>query len=190
MHKSIKPYVSPVILLIGGWALNMVTPEMPILFGAIIGFASFWIVLAIFSNKPLLKKYPGILEWAPFLDPTGGFSSATQLTGKFIQGQSFHLSMVAYNGKITNRNFDDCDIYGPAIIYLTGTSMVTDCGFDGVPENILIVTKYVPLGAIWMENTVIRDCRFHRISIVGSQEVIDKIKREGFSQPPNSSSSP
>lgn len=186
MYKSLKPYVTPIALLIGSWVLNMATPDLPILFGIIIGLGTFWFVLAIFSNKTLLKNQPWILEWIPFLDTTGGFANAQQLTGRFIQDQSFPISMVAHDGLIRGRTFDDCDIYGPAVIHISGAGVgqLVSCTISGSAQNSLVVTQALPIGAIVTLDCNFMNCRFYKISFVGTKEQIAHF-RAGFSVEPS-----
>jgi len=115
----------------------------------------------------------------PFLDPTGGFAIANQLTGKFIQGHTFHIQTVTHDGVVKNRSFDDCDIHGPAILHPIGIGQIVGCGFDGPKESLLIASQYISEGAIRLDNCNFRNCRFHKISLLGSQQQLDKWA-EGF----------
>ena len=152
MYKAIKPYAGPIILWLLERGLDLSPWSNDYLGGLLIGFAMFWGMLALFSNRALLKLYPGILDWLPFLDPSGGLATSQQLTGKYIQGQSFSISTIAYEGIVRNRTFDDCDIYGPAVIHMVGVGQVVGCAWVGKRENTLIATTSLPLGAIIFEN--------------------------------------
>jgi hypothetical protein len=179
MYKAIKPYGGPVFLWIFERGFDLSPWSSEWVSGFLIGLAGFWLLLAIFSNKSLIKAYPGILEWVPFLDPSGGLATSQYLTSRFLQGQSFALSMVAHEGVIKNRTFDDCDIYGPAVIFMGGVGQTVGCTFDGLPEYTLIPSKTLPNGAIVAKDCNFKNCRFYKISIVAPQEIIDKM-RSGF----------
>ena len=177
MLKALKPFAGPTVLAVLGIGLNMGGVMNPLWGGVLIGMVIFWGTMAIFSNKALLKRFPGLLEWMPFLDPSGGFATAEQLTGKFIQGQTFNISLLAHEGLISERSFDDCDIYGPAILFLSGVGNISESTFAGNQDNLYVtVENTIPAGAIHAKGCSFKRCRFHRISIASSKEGIKKFK--------------
>jgi len=101
-----------------------------------------------------------------------------------IKGRVLNLMDLVSPGTkpvISNRTIEDCEIRGPAMIYLSYGTVITHSSFDGdinslfveVPENRMI------LGAIGLENCVIRKCRFLALGIIGTREQIERAKR-GF----------
>ncbi|MCS6328386.1 MAG: hypothetical protein H8K06_15040 [Nitrospira sp.] len=119
MLKALKPFAGPFVLVLFEVGAGMSNFSNPFFGGLLIGIAVFWFVMALFSNRALLKRMPFLLEWMPFLDPTGGLrSEKSALTGKYIQGHSFNILDVSHNGKVFNRHFEDCDIYGPAVLFI------------------------------------------------------------------------
>jgi hypothetical protein len=173
--KVLKPFVGPIVLFVLDKGLDMANIHSSRRSGFLLGFAAFWGVMALFSNRLLLRRFPKIIEWAPFLDPTGGFSTADQLTSNFIYGQSFHISLIAHGGIIRSRTFDDCDIYGPAILAMTGVAQIHKCTFNAVPEQVFIaVTQETVVGPILLIDCSFRDCRFYDIGIIGNEQLINK----------------
>ncbi len=104
MLKVLKPFAGPAAIVTLEVGLGMSGLSSPFWGGLLVGVAVFWFVLARFSNRALLKRAPTLLEWMPFLDPSGGFASADQLTGKFIQGQTFHIYSIQHDGVIRGRH--------------------------------------------------------------------------------------
>ncbi len=179
MRLFLKPYAFPTIILLLELGFDMSGFHSDWWGGLLIGIALFWALFALFNNKPLLRKYPGILEWAPFLDFTEGFSRAEQLTGKYISGQTFNLSAIVHDGAIKDKTFNDCDIYGPAVIFIEGVFTFHECTFDGKPEEIFIgVDQKSIVGPIHVLNGAFRKCRLHKIGIIGNKEDTQKLIRD------------
>jgi len=84
MYRLIKPFIIPLAIISLEIGVGMNNWTSPLVSGVLIGIFVFWIIMAALSHKPLLRRFPSLIEWMPFLDPTGGFAGANQLTGKFI----------------------------------------------------------------------------------------------------------
>jgi hypothetical protein len=139
MFKVLKPFAGPALIVVLEVGLSMTDYHSPFVGGVLIGIFIFLFVMALFGNRALMKRFPGILEWMPFLDPSGGFATSDQLTGKMICGQSFHISAVQYDGVVRGRHFEDCEIFGPAVLTTTGIGHMVDCGFDGTSDSVFIL---------------------------------------------------
>ena len=176
MFKLAKPYVGPIVLILLEQGISMGGFKSEFFSGLLIGLAVFWFVMALFSNKALLKKFPRVLDWAPFLDPTGGFSTAEQLTGKFISGQTFNISLITHNGKIEGRTFEDCIIHGPAVLVISGVGHLHECMFDG-PASFITTDAETVIGPIHILDTSFRKCRFVNVGFLGTKEIIDKFRQ-------------
>jgi len=175
MGKLLKPFLGPVVLVMAEIGLGMTSYKNDWLGGILIGLAIFWLIFALLSHKAFLKKFPGILEWVPFLDPTGGFSTAEQLTGKFITGQSFNISSIVHDGIIKNRTFDDCDIYGPAVLAPDGVGIMHKCTFYGEAESVfIVVAQQMVLGPIHLLDCNFKNCRFYKVGFIGNQKNVDE----------------
>jgi hypothetical protein len=91
---------------------------------------------------------------------------------------------------IRKKVFDNCHIYGPAIIAIRDSTFTHNIFKEVVPSGALIETSNeIISGAILLEDCVVRDCTLHKIGIIGSPETIKKI-RGGFVNKPSNSQSP
>ncbi len=77
---------------------------------------------------------------------------------------------------IESVDFDDCDIYGPAIMGAIDGLMLDSCSFDAPPEALFIEARedrhYV--GIIGLKHVRFFGCRFHNVGILGPKEMIDE----------------
>ena len=180
MLNLIKPYLGPIALICFDTGMNAIEyPISEFWSGALIAFAAFWFFFALASHTTLIKRFPGIKEWLPFVDPAGGVrAGAKELTGKYIAGHTFNITDLAYRAKIIGRHFEDCDIYGPAVLAVAGIGHVADCTFSGSLDSTFItVEQRVLLGPILLENCTFRKCRFHEIGFIGNQEAREKFAK-------------
>jgi hypothetical protein len=98
-------------------------------------------------------------------------------------GEAVHIALLAREkGTIRDREFVDCDINGPAVLYLGEETALNTNSWDGDLDAIL--WRIEPgrariLGAINVERTTFVGCRFHNIGIAASPEMIPTI-RLGF----------
>lgn len=121
-------------------------------------------------------------------------ANAKELTGRYISGQTFSISDVQHNGTITGRHFEDCDIYGPAILAIQGIGHVVGCRIHA-PFDAAFITVDQPMlcGPIITLDCTFKDCRFYQIGFIGSKEDRDKYLKGTIQPPtpdtPNSSSS-
>jgi len=86
---------------------------------------------------------------------------------------------------VRSRTFEDCQIYGPAVIY------GRRCNFygghaDGDSESSFIETSNRTVnGVILFEDCVFRDCRFHKIGFIGTPDQVARWKSQiAFSPSP------
>lgn len=106
------------------------------------------------------------------------FATPDELTQLSLRGRDIKLSDLTREGVvIRNRAFYDCHIYGPAIIHVRNCSLI-DIVLEGVtPDNGLIATSNKKVvGAILFEGCILKECTFHRISFIGSEQNINKIR--------------
>ena len=93
---------------------------------------------------------------------------------------------------IRNRTFEDCTIYGPAVLVMPGGSsgLLQECLFhvSNATEMFLDVGSAPAItGVIVLEGCVMRRCRLIRIAFAGPQELLRKLQAE---IPSNQRSSP
>lgn len=71
--------------------------------------------------------------------------------------------------------FVDCDILGPAVVVLLGTSSITNCSLGGEAIEILWELpseRQVVVGAIGLQNVQFDRCRFHAVGFAGNSDFI------------------
>ena len=175
MGRLLKPFVGPMILVMAEIGLGMTSYQSDWLGGILIGVAIFWVIFALLSNKALMKKFPGILEWAPFLDPTGIYAGSDQLMGKYISQKNFSINNVPYSGMIEGRTFEDCHILGPAVIHLCGTTTFYENKHE-IPiipnwqdATYTVISDSGIIGAVIVKDCVFRRCKFSKISFAGNK---------------------
>ena len=105
--------------------------------------------------------------------------------GKHLQGETVRLhDLVGEKAPIIReKTFEDCDLLGPAMIWVSGTGAFISCGFDGDPDSLFVeIPEQRPLmSVIQMHDCVFRTCRFNRVGIIGLPEDIANW-RKGFVQ--------
>jgi hypothetical protein len=71
--------------------------------------------------------------------------------------------------------FDDCDVYGPAVIGPVATE-ISDCLFNTPDSERGVCIEVAPsqplLGVIMLYNCRFRRCRFHQVNVAGTAEMI------------------
>ncbi len=183
--RGLKPFVGPLVTFFLGIAMNLYPLQSAWASGICIGFAFFWGALALLSNKQLLRRCPWLLEWFPFLDPSGGFASAEQLTGSFIKGQQFRIALIAHDNEIFDRVFEDCVIHGPAVLTFSEYADCKGCSFAlPSPKSTLhwvcdfedgktLLTE-MPVGSIVIKQCIFKRCKFMGIGFVQTKESADR----------------
>lgn len=88
---------------------------------------------------------------------------------------------------IRNRTFEDCTIYGPAVLLpLGGGQILQDCSFlANAPEEMFLDIGTQPrtiIGAIGLEGCVFRRCRLVKIGFAGPPSLLEAMQREARRQ--------
>jgi hypothetical protein len=109
------------------------------------------------------------------------FAVPDTLTSPVLRDLNIRISdLTREDFRIRNKTFKNCHIYGPAVIYISPNTNNVVAGNTFVeisPEGGFITTSNKEVsGAIGLEDCVIQDCIFHRISIIGSPEEIEYLK--------------
>ena len=179
MIDLIKPYFGPSAMFALERGLDAANVTVtPFQSGLLLAFAAFWLFFVIVSHKALIERFPGLRVWLPFVDPAGAARTpAKELTGRFISGQTFDIADVAHNNKIIRRTFDDCDIYGPAVLFLSGVSHLQECTFSGNRDGVFIETPQSQIiGPISAVDCGFRNCRFHGVGFIGNAEYVARLR--------------
>jgi hypothetical protein len=107
--------------------------------------------------------------------------SGSELSRAYLQGVDVRITdLTRESDLIQNRTFENCRIFGPAVLSLQGTSSTYNCTTEA-PEGISSALFEVDPSRKWMVGpigvlncTFIR-CTFTGIGFVGKKELIDKI---------------
>jgi hypothetical protein len=183
MWKALKPQVPPLI----GFGIQILTAKWQPdwLIGLILGILAFWLAFALLSNRSIRARWPWLHEWVPFLGSIGPvMTMPDQLTAKYIVGHTFKIALIAEENAISERVFEDCHIWGPAVLCLTEIGVMHDCSIEGPEEAalILIVQDQVK-GPINVIGCVFRRCSFHGVGFAGPKRQIDKMRTEFVPDP-------
>jgi len=117
--------------------------------------------------------------------PTPGVSFSTTATsmshasspgippesGSYLRGLSVQLADLARDNPIIHdRTFEDCDLYGPAIVFFEGC-MCTECRYDAASAEDLCIVISEPrnlIGVIMFSRCVLRRCRFKNVGMIAT----------------------
>jgi len=109
-------------------------------------------------------------------------SNPKELTGKYISGQTFAISDLAYRSAIIGRHFEDCHIHGPAVLAVVGIGHLADCRIDGTPESLFITMNQPIQGVIRAEDCIFRNCTFYGVGFIGPQAQKEKFMKSFMKQ--------
>jgi hypothetical protein len=90
-------------------------------------------------------------------------------------GKKIHIAQEAgLRAKLADRDYLDCEIVGPAVLWLGQSVIEEDCSFaDGVEDTLLPCDR--PLkGMIWLSKVAFVRCRFRGVGIAGPQHHLNK----------------
>ena len=104
-------------------------------------------------------------------------TDAARLSATYVQGLPFRLvDIPRVRGIVDSRTFENCTIYGPAVIVIFGGSL-TSCVFDtadGAPASLLWrASQTTVVGAIGLRNCTFRNCRFKGRGVGGSEKTLE-----------------
>lgn len=78
---------------------------------------------------------------------------------------------------IRDRTFENCHIYGPAVIHSAGSTIIFNNEWDVTSESALVITTNEKVsGAILFKDCIIKNCVLHGISFIGSESQIAQIR--------------
>jgi len=109
------------------------------------------------------------------------FATPDELISSNLQNKSFRIVDLAREDFIVrNKTFDNCHIYGPASIRLKGKSVMINSSIEGespiVESHFIVTTNKYAYGPVVLQDCVIKNCTFHKISFMGSETQIAKFK--------------
>jgi hypothetical protein len=143
-----------------------------------------------FAVYPFVRLYESLAH-----QPVG--LTANEFAQPYLRGYSFRIvDLAGTDGIIRNKVFEDCWIYGPAILYGSGDDvyLVQSLFNENTPghkltaDDIFIETpdNRVITSAVVLQHCTIRRCHLINIQVIGTRDLIDKWKRnlEPLSQAP------
>lgn len=98
-------------------------------------------------------------------------ATSADLAGRYIRNLSFRMvDLVTEVPIVKGKVFEDCDIYGPAVLILRKNTL-NECGFTGNPDMIFITTSQVDvMGVVLVEDCVFNRCNFGNVAFIGSPQ--------------------
>ena len=98
-------------------------------------------------------------------------------------GEVIRIALVAGDAAaVRDKEFADCDVHGPAVLFLGEGTAIESCGWDGDFDAIvweLSANRQRIIGAIHVENSSFVGCRFRNVGIAVPKAAIPQI-RAGF----------
>jgi hypothetical protein len=98
-------------------------------------------------------------------------------------GEVIRLALLAGGeGAIRDKEFADCDLHGPAVLFLGDDATVSRCQWDGDMDSVLWVipaNRTRITGAIHVERTTFVGCRFRKVGIAVPEAAVAQV-RAGF----------
>ena len=168
MFRHCKASLVPALILVGEIIASTWTPVWFI--SGLVGFTLFWLICSLLTNaKAIIRRFPRLREWLPFLDPTGGLATELELVNTHVQGKIFRLVDVAQNGVVENRTFDDCIICGPAVIAPSGMTLLREPNWVSHCGDLWyqIDDAKGRAGMITLKNCTLNRCTLDNIGIMG-----------------------
>jgi hypothetical protein len=115
-----------------------------------------------------------------YVNKRPNFATPDELIPSILQNKAFRLvDLTRESLVIQGRTFENCDIYGPAVVFQV------NCHFEKVTmaapsrESVAIETdNTIASGAIRLDTCVIKNCRFYRIGFIGSKEQLAAMRAQ------------
>lgn len=102
---------------------------------------------------------------------------ASGLSGPYINGHHFRITdLVKDHHIIQDRTFENCTIWGPAIIVLE-KSVVLGATIGNPDEVLYEIGERYCVGVIGVVNCTFKKCKFFKIGFMGSKANMDGIRK-------------
>lgn len=112
--------------------------------------------------------------------PSNLTADSHTLSSAHLKGLSFRIvDLAREHFVIEHRVFEDCVIYGPAMLAIYRNVQMLYCTFDGIGYSFLFDLpgrRYIT-GPIVLDDCIFRRCRFVRIGLIGHTETIEEWKK-------------
>jgi hypothetical protein len=144
----------------------------------------FWLILPglavlAFAVYPFVHLYKSIEH-----RPVG--LTANEFAQPYLRGYSFRLvDLASSDHNIRNKTFEDCWIYGPAIMFAHDTDFREDLFIVTTPYReataddffIVIPEDTFVSGAIFLDHCSFLRCRFVGVQMIGPSDFVDRWKK-------------
>jgi 4-amino-4-deoxy-L-arabinose transferase-like glycosyltransferase len=196
-HPKVK------ILEVGGgfvmFAASILIPiwiTIAIPFAIIFGWIGILLMLSVLSKESLWKSFiiPSVITilcaasmfiWHLYYKESKqlNFAVPAELTSSLIQNKDIHISdLVRDNFMISNKTFENCNLYGPAVITFVNNVWMNDSSFMAAvpdPNNdfFMETSSENLLGVIVFDNCIFRNCKLYKIGIIGNHENIMRARK-------------
>ena len=179
MLNEVKKFSVTVLLLALGWIVDLSKNVSEWVSLVLYVVACAFAILAGFSL--ILKRWPNAINWLPVPDfwLSGRLARREQLSATYFSKQHIRICDLAVDNRIYERLFEDCHIYGPAVVVITGDGIIIQCCLEGSYDNLFMYladTQKEVIGPIELADCVFRRCHFHGVGFTGPREFLDKIK--------------
>lgn len=80
---------------------------------------------------------------------------------------------------VSGRTFENCTIYGPSVVYMTGCRIDVFAMRGDDPEDMLIEVppdRQRVHGVFWLKDCSFFNCRFENIGIIGPKPMLDELR--------------
>jgi hypothetical protein len=142
-------------------------------------FPWFIVISVIFASYSMYENQQQKINALTIAQKKQDFATPDALNSKTFDDMNIRIADLAReNFIIKSKTFENCHIYGPAVIYLNG-AIITKCIFAEVtPEGAFIESPNERLsGVITLENCILTNCVLHKISIIGTSDTIQDLRK-------------
>ena len=156
-----------------------------------LGVSKMKIIVSILQQHPAFIIMGFLLlsvictSYSLYMKKPSSFAMPDELIPSVLQNKSIRIADLAREDFVVrNRTFENCHIYGPAVVIVTNCIM-SRCHFEemGSEAGWIKTTNKVVAGAIILDSCVAKNCVFHKISFIGPPEQIDALKSQIQSLP-------
>jgi len=136
-----------------------------------------WTILVCFILVSVI-----ITSYQLYENKTSNFATPEALMPSYLHDMNIRIADLTNEEMyIRNKTFDHCDLWGPAMIVFSDSTIATNVGIIIVkPEDkdaiFVETTNRSVAGAVVFDNCVIRDCKLHRIGFIGDHDRITTLK--------------
>ena len=187
MGKIIKPFAGPAVTFLFALGVDVSSLQNDTLAGILWGIAGAWLIVTLLSHEALIRRFPRVIEWLPFLDSSGGFAAEHELRSNHLQGKTIKIAVLVEDGCIYGRTFTDCVIHGPAIVVASDYTYFAEPVFKTYGSNLHLSIPFedgktqvtdLPAGIIVTQKCTFTRCTFVRIGFVATPDQVLKDKQE------------